>query len=224
MNKSYKSLEKTIKYKFNNPENINEALIHKSINQEASKNNQRLEFLGDSILGSIISKYLYNKFPFYTDGELTRLKSSLVKKEALADLGKKLLISKYLVRQKNMDLTTSMLEDTIEAIIGAIFIDSDFNTTEKVVIQLFETHFIDKINSKSFLKQKSSSTARLKEYSERKYQSYPEVIFVKKEGKDNRPTFTMIVKVNDFMQKGTGQSKKEAIANASQKLLDKIKD
>jgi len=216
-------LENKIKYKFKNIKNLDLALIHKSVTHDTVKNNQRLEFLGDSILGLIISKYLYDKFPSYNDGELTRLKALLVKKERLAELGKELFISDFLKYQNQKNITNSMIEDTIEAIIGAIFIDSDFNTVQKVVIDLFEKYFMNIIISRDFLKQKVSATVRLKEYSEKKYKIPPEIIFVKKEGKDNNAILTMIVKVGNLIEKANGKSKKEAIFNASQKILNKLK-
>jgi len=224
MNNSEK-LQKEINYNFNNIKLLETALTHKSVSGKTSKNNQRLEFLGDSILGAVISTYLYNKFPSYSDGDLTKLKSLLVKKETLAELGKILSLSEYLVKSdKTTRITISMLEDTVEAIIGAVYLDSNFDLTQRIIVSLFEKHFMKKIISRDFLTQNQSFTARLKEFSEKKYQTPPEVKMIKKEGKDNAPTFIMEVKVGNIIQQGKGSSKKDAISNASKKILNIIQN
>ncbi len=216
-------LQKKINYSFKNIELLKMALTHKSMSNKTTQNNQRLEFLGDSILGAIISGYLYNKFPNYSDGDLTKLKSLLVRKETLAKLGKKLSLSEYLIiSDKTTNITISMFEDTVEAIIGAIYLDSNFNLTENIIILLFEKYFMKEISNRNFLKQELSFTAKLKEYSEKKYQISPKIKMIKKEGKDNAPTFIMEVKVGNIIEQGKGNSKKEAISSASQKILDII--
>jgi len=219
------TLQNKIKYNFKNIDLLKLALTHKSISYKTTKNNQRVEFLGDSVLGVIISDYLYQKFPNYTDGELTRLKSMLVKKETLAKMGNYLSLSDLLIRAENTSIiTVSMLEDTVEAIIGAVFLDSDFEECKRVVIFLFEKYFTSEIINRDFLNTKQSFTAELKEYSEKKYKEFPKVKMIQKEGKDNKPTFVMEVTVGDIIEQGRGSSKKLAISDASRKILMKIKN
>lgn len=217
------TLQKKINYSFKDIELLKMALTHKSISNKTTQNNQRLEFLGDSILGAIISGYLYKKFPNYSDGDLTKLKSLLVKKETLAKLGKDLSLSQYLVKSdKTINITISMFEDTVESIIGAIYLDSNFDATKNTIISLFEKHFMKEITNRNFLKQEQSFTAKLKEYSEKKYKLSPEIKMIRKEGKDNSPTFIMEVKVGNITKQGKGNTKKEAISNASKIILEII--
>ena len=134
-------LEKKLGFKFKNPKLIYIALTHKS-HPSSGENNQRLEFLGDSILGSIIAHQLYIQFPKAKEGQLSRLKSTLVKGQSLEDLAESLDMGQHLVlgaseRKSGGFNRASILEDTVEAIIGAVFIDGGFAAAQKLVLHLF---------------------------------------------------------------------------------------
>ncbi len=133
-------LEKKLAYKFSNISLLKQALTHKSSN---IKNNERLEFLGDSILGLVIAIHIYNKFRDINEGTLTRLRSSLVKGETLCMIANELELGKELMLGKG-ELKTggasrcSILEDALEAVFGAIFLDSNFEVTKRVILSVYK--------------------------------------------------------------------------------------
>ena len=133
-------LQKNISYQFNNLELLKQALTHRSASK---KNNERLEFLGDSILGCVISSELYQRFPLINEGQLSRLRSHLVKGQTLAKLAKIINLSETLILGQG-ELKSggfrreSIQTDAFEAILGAIFLDSDYLTVRSVVLKLYE--------------------------------------------------------------------------------------
>ena len=135
------NLEKQLGYIFNNIKLLELSLIHKSSN--SSSNNERLEFLGDSILNVSISKYLFLKFPNETEGLLTRMRSSIVKGETLTKKAKELNVIKFISLSKGTSNLSdnrkhSILEGTIESIIGAVFLDSGWDSAVKFIQDLFK--------------------------------------------------------------------------------------
>ena len=132
-------LQKNLSYQFSDIDLLKKALTHRSVSKS---NNERLEFLGDSVLGSIISEELYSRHSNIDEGQLSRLRSHLVRGNTLANLAKKLNIAENL-RLGHGELKSggfrreSILADTFEAILGAIFLDSDYLTVKKVTLLLF---------------------------------------------------------------------------------------
>lgn len=126
-------------YRFAQPKLLQRALTHRSY---APEHNERLEFLGDSILGCVIAKHLYNTFPSLSEGELSRLRSNLVREETLVTLAQQLNLGSYLLlgegeRKSGGFDRPSILADAVEALFGAVFLDADFAAAEKVVLNLF---------------------------------------------------------------------------------------
>lgn len=138
-NKSSSALCKQLGYAFSQPQLLQRALTHRSY---APEHNERLEFLGDSILGCVIAKYLYSNYPQLSEGELSRLRSNLVKEETLALLAQQLDLGSYLKlgegeRKSAGFRRPSILADGMEALFGAVMLDSGFADTEKVILGLF---------------------------------------------------------------------------------------
>ena len=136
----YKELQHQLNYKFKNIELLELALTHKSFS--SSNNNERLEFLGDSILNSIISQYLFNRFNNEKEGLLTRMRSYLVKAETLVIKAEEFALGDYIKLSKgtanlSKDRKNSILEDAFEAIIGAIFIDGGWEHVNTVTLNIF---------------------------------------------------------------------------------------
>jgi len=126
-------------HKFNNPQLLQRALTHRSF---AADHNERLEFLGDSVLGCIIAQHLFNEFPQLSEGELSRLRSNLVREETLVILAQQLNLGSYVKlgegeRKSGGFRRPSILADALEALFGAVFLDADFTAAKKVVLDLF---------------------------------------------------------------------------------------
>ena len=137
---SLKNLEKSINYEFKDIDLLKLALTHKSFDNKS--NNERLEYLGDSILNSSISKYLYLKFPNQREGLLTRMRSFIVKGETLTKKANELKLNQYIeISKGTANLSDhrkfSILEGSIESIIGAVFLDSDWNNVDNFILELF---------------------------------------------------------------------------------------
>ena len=141
-----KSLQKNIFYTFKNLSLLNQSLTHKSyVNENPEKkycDNERLEFLGDAVLDVIISHLLMDSFPHHSEGDLTKLRSTMVNEKRIADLAIKLHLGEFLLLGKGEDATegrnkNSILADTYEALISAIYLDGGYRTTFKVVKQHF---------------------------------------------------------------------------------------
>ena len=137
---SLKDLEKSINYEFKDIELLKLALTHKSFDNKS--NNERLEYLGDSILNSSISKYLYLKFPNQREGLLTRMRSFIVKGETLTKKANELKLNQYIeISKGTANLSDhrkfSILEGSIESIIGAVFLDSDWDNVDNFILELF---------------------------------------------------------------------------------------
>ena len=135
-----KELEKSINYKFKDKDLLKLALTHKSFDNKS--NNERLEYLGDSILNSSISKYLYLKFPNQREGLLTRMRSFIVKGETLTKKANELKLNQYIeISKGTANLSDhrkfSILEGSIESIIGAVFLDSDWDNVDNFILELF---------------------------------------------------------------------------------------
>ena len=146
MIEKYTQLELDLNYTFSDRSLIQHALTHKTYAFEADEPiqfNERLEFLGDSILNFIVAKYLYQKNMFFSEGELTRRRAQLVNNKKLSTIAKTLHIGSYLKLgkgeiQQNGHLNNKNLANALEALIGAIYIDSNINTIELVIIDLFQ--------------------------------------------------------------------------------------
>lgn len=137
----FEELQKKIKYKFKKPELLEKALTHKTYAFEAKtpiEYNERLEFLGDSILGFVVAKKLYKANKYFSEGELTRRRSTLVNNFFLAEKAKQLELGKYVQlgkgeQKQNGDKNPTNLANTLEALIGAVYLDSDIKTVEKFI-------------------------------------------------------------------------------------------
>ena len=216
MNKTIKDLEIIIKYSFKNKTLLNRALTHKSFNND--KNNEKLEFLGDRVLGLIISKKLLDKYPNEKEGIIDKKFANLVNKKTCVDIAKRLNLRKYLYlgsSHKNLERSVDKIQsDCLEAIVGAIYLDGGLKSSEKFIFNFWEKYIdqsvITLIDSKT----------KLQEYSLKKYKKLPKYTFFKKTGPQHNPLFKTEVEIPESKKIiGIGTSKKNAQQNAAAKLI-----
>ena len=211
-----KELEKIIKYHFKNIALLSRSLTHKSFDN--LKNNEKLEFLGDRVLGLVISKKLLEKYPDEKEGIIDKKFSNLVNKKTCSSIAKKLNLKKFIylgTSQKNLEKTASKVSsDCLEAIVGAIYLDGGFKSVEKFILTFWEEYLI-----KSTITLIDSKT-KLQEFSLKRFKELPKYIFFKKTGPQHRPLFKTEVQIpNSKKIVGIGSSKKNAQQNAAAKLL-----
>ena len=216
MIKFSKELEFILKYNFKNKDYLNRALTHKSFNNNI--NNEKLEFLGDRVLGLVISKKLIDKFPDEKEGIIDKKFASLVNKKTCAEIAKSINIKKFLylgASHKNLDRSAEkIIGDCLEAIVGAIYLDGGIRASEKFILNYWEK-YIDK----SIITQIDSKT-KLQEYSLKKFKKLPKYTFFKKTGPQHKPLFKTEVEIQNSKKIiGIGTSKKNAQQNAAAKLI-----
>lgn len=219
-------LEENLGYKFKNIELLKTAVTHSSYANEnkmkITENNERLEFLGDAILNLIVSHYLYKKYQDYPEGELTKIRATVVCESSLAFAARKISLGKYLLIGKGEETTggrerDSILADASEALTGAIYIDSDFDTASKLLLKNFEEDIVYAVaKGDLFIDYKTE----LQEKFQRKKKSKIEYRVLKEVGPDHNKIFYMDVAVNDkTIGKGSGKNKKEAEQMAAKEAL-----
>ena len=215
-------LQKNISYQFNNIELLKQALTHRSVSKT---NNERLEFLGDSILGCVISRELYQRFPLIDEGQLSRLRSYLVRGQTLAKLAKTIKLSETLVLGQG-ELKSggfrreSIQADAFEAILGAIFLDSDYLTVSSVVLKLYKNLLNDASPEDSLKDFKT----QLQELLQKKGYSLPQYELIKTKGQDHDAIFYVrsIVSEYDLEVVKEAKSIKRAEQACAESLLDRL--
>ena len=215
-----KELENVINYKFNSKELIKQSLTHKSFNEKV--NNEKLEFLGDRVLGLIISKNLLMKYPNDKEGIIDKKYANLVNKKKCAEIAETINLKKFMFLSSNYKKKDQKYEkisgDCLEALIGAIFIDGTLKIAEKFILKYWD----------SSLKQSDftviDSKTKLQEYSLKKYKKLPTYTLLKTSGPHHKPIFKVTAKTpNSKKVTATGASIKQAQQNAAKKLLEDLK-
>ena len=215
-------LQKNIAYQFNNIELLKQALTHRSVSKN---NNERLEFLGDSVLGCVISRELYQRFPLIDEGQLSRLRSYLVRGQTLAKLAKTIKLSETLVLGQG-ELKSggfrreSIQADAFEAVLGAIFLDSDYFTVSHVVLKLYK----DLLNDASPEDSLKDFKTQLQELLQKKGHSLPQYELIKTEGQDHDAIFHVrcIISEHDLEVEKNAKSIKRAEQACAESLIAKL--
>ncbi len=221
--------EKKINFKFKNKKNLISALIHPSYVKEKKydknllKNDfERLEFLGDRVLGLIISDLIFDKFKNYNEGSLTKKLSYLVQKEFLYKIALEINIKeilKYSHKKENSRTNMSILADSVESLIGSIYVDSGFNHSVKFIKRIWEPYLDIEASNQQDPKTK------LQEISQQQYKSLPKYVLIKKQGPSHSPLFTISLKVLKLEEiRASGKSIREAEKKAAKIALKKIND
>ena len=220
MKQSFKDLEIILDYDFKNADLLKQSLIHKSFDN--LNNNEKLEFLGDRVLGLIISKKLIDIYPNEKEGIIDKKFANLVNKKTCSAIAKKLNIKKFMflgashkILQRSEE---KIMGDCLEALIGAIYLDGGLKFAEKFILNFWKTNL-----ENSFLPLIDAKT-QLQEYSLKKYKELPQYTFYKKTGPQHKPIFKTDVQIPKSKKiMGIGTSKKNAQQNAANKLLRSLK-
>lgn len=216
-------LSRKIGYQFNDTSLLLQALTHRSAKGE---HNERLEFLGDSILGFVIAQALFFQFPKESEGDLTRMRSSLVKGVTLAEVARSFDLGDYLILgpgelKSGGFRRDSILEDAFEAIVGAVFLDSDLDTTKAFILSIFEKR-LAKIKPGHGQKDPKS---QLQEYLQGRKIPVPEYEVIQVTGQSHQQEFTVECSTeileNTVITKGSSRRKAEQAA--ASKILELIK-
>jgi ribonuclease-3 len=219
-------LQKNLEYSFKDLELLETALTHSSYanenNLHPSKSNQRLEFLGDTIINLVVSEYLYNKYPFYPEGELTKIRAKVVCESSLALVARKIKLGDYLLLGKGEESTggrkrDSILADASEAITGAVFLDSDYDTVKQFLVSRFETDIVRAVaKGNLFIDYKTQLQEKLQKITKERI-SYN---VTREEGPDHNKIFYVDVFLgSDVIGSGFGRNKKEAEQLAAREAL-----
>ena len=216
MEKKIKELEKIIKYNFKKLSLLEKALTHKSLDN--NNNNEKLEFLGDRVLGLIISEKLLNKFPDEKEGIIDKKFANLVNKKTCLLVARKINLKKFILlgaSHKKLGRSADKISsDCLEAIVGAIYLDGGLKSVEKFILNFWDEYLL-----KSTVTLIDSKT-KLQEFSLKKFKELPKYVFFKKTGPQHRPMFKTEVQIpNSKKIIGIGSSKKNAQQNAAAKLL-----
>lgn len=214
-----KQLQRKLGYAFKQIELLKQALTHRSA---SSGHNERLEFLGDSILSFVIANDLYHRFPKVDEGDMSRMRATLVRGNTLAELAREFDLGECL-RLGPGELKSggfrreSILADTIEALIGSIFLDSDIQTTERIVLAWYDTRLIE-ISPGD--KQKDPKT-RLQEYLQGRHLPLPSYLVVRVRGEAHDQEFTIHCQVSGIKEpvEGVGSSRRKAEQVAAEQAL-----
>ncbi|MBI4244484.1 MAG: ribonuclease III [Planctomycetes bacterium] len=196
------------------------ALTHSSFNK--SDNNQRMEFLGDSVLGLVISEYLYRSFSDKMEGDLTLMKSVLVSSKILTAVGKKLDLVKFLRVGGSLSqdrMPKSVFEDAVEALIAAIYLDKGFSAARSFIHEYVIRPFKDELSGENYLNYKTL----LQEHYQKTHKLVPIYEVVREWGPDHKKNFEVVVKVNgQVFGPGRGDSKKDAEQKCAKIALKRL--
>tara|TARA_A100000164_G_scaffold184496_1_gene163884 strand:- start:1 stop:663 length:663 start_codon:yes stop_codon:yes gene_type:complete len=212
-----KELEKIININFQNKDILLLSLTHKSYNSEL--NNERLEFIGDRVLGLIISSELLSIYPNENVGYLDKMFASMVNRKKLFEIAKKINLDEFILTGNNSknNIEEKIVSDACEALIGALYLEFGYDKVKEFVLKYWNIYFklnvIDQVDSKT----------KLQEYSLKKYKKLPSYKLISNSGPRHKPIFKIGVKLkNTNYVYATGSSKKNAEQKSAQKLLKKI--
>ncbi len=221
---SHEDLERTLAHRFNDRSLLERALTHSSCDSPDG-NNQRLEFLGDAVLDLVIAAQLFARFPGADEGDLDRGRASLVNGKALAAIADRATIQNHLIvgeahRKHHPEPSRAMLEDALEALIGAVFLDGGFDAAQKTVEALFGEG-LKKLDLEETSK---NPKGRLQEWSQREHEgAVPVYTALDTEGPDHDRHYKALVTLNGKeLGRGSGRSKKAAEAAAAEAALKKV--
>ncbi len=222
-----KKTEEKLGYLFKYEEYFEAALVHSSYaNEHHMKSNERLEFLGDSVLSIIVSDYLYRKLPDINEGELTKIRASVICEESLAKLAKKIHLGDMLYLgngelQSGGRKRQSIISDAFEAVLGAIYLDSGLEPARRWFLNLAESELKKAIKSRDLNDYKT----KLQEFVQKEKLGYIRYMLVEKSGPEHQMHFVMRAYLRECpMGIGEGNSKKEAEQQAAKKTLETLKN
>ncbi|MDO5088470.1 MAG: ribonuclease III [Leptotrichiaceae bacterium] len=225
MVKNIEKLMEKINYRFKNEKYLKEALTHRSFSNENEKyrnfDNEKLEFLGDAVLNLITTEYIYELGMGKKEGELAKLKSQIISEPVFSTIAGEIELGEYLYLSNGEAASggrnrKSILGDAFEALIGAIFCDSDYYTAKKIALGFLK----DKIRNLEKIEETKDYKTVLQEIFQGKYKKMPEYELINTKGPDHNKLFEISVKLNSrVIGTGKGKSKKEAEKKAAKEAL-----
>ena len=219
MIKDLANFQKKIGINFHNQKLLTKCFTHKSYNPE--ENNEKLEFLGDRVLGLVISQNLLKFFPNDKEGDLDKKLASLVNKKQCAVIAKDINLQEYILIKNSNNKTSienKVLSDCLESVIGCIYLDQGLEVAEKFIIKNWRKYL-----NKSLITERDSKT-KLQEYSLKNYKSLPVYKLLENKGPRHKPLIKVSVNIKNSKNiTATGNSKKEAEQKAAKKLLTSLK-
>ena len=222
MSLTTEALAKSVGYQFKDPRLLDIAVTHRSA---GSGNNERLEFLGDAVLGQVVAEWLYRSFPESDEGQLSRLRASLVKREALAGIARELALGDFL-RLGSGELKSggfrrdSILADALEAVFGAVLVDGGFEACHDCIHRLYAQRFVNI----SVVDELKDPKTRLQEYLQSRQLALPEYEMVRVTGKAHNQLFDVECRVIalDLVCMGQGSSRRKAEQAAAVRMLEQF--
>ena len=216
---NYQDLQKKINIKFKNLDLLTQSLTHKSF--DTNKNNEKLEFLGDRVLGLIISKKLLETYPDEKEGILDKKFAALVNKKTCLEIAKNINLERFILtfnpNNKKVKIEDKIISDSCEALIGAIYLDKGINIVEKVILRLWKKKIMQSIVTQIDAKTK------LQELTLRNFKKLPTYRLISNSGPRHKPLFRVGVKLpNTKYYIASGKSKKDAEQNAATLCLESI--
>ena len=217
---NYQTLEKKLNIKFKNKDLLIQCLTHKSF--DSTKNNEKIEFLGDRVLGLVIAKKLLEIYPNEKEGILDKKFASLVNKNTCLEIAKNINLDKYVLtynpNNKGITIEDKIISDCCEALIGAIYLEKGFNIVEKIILNLWDNQI-----KKSVITQIDAKT-KLQELALKNFKKLPTYKLISNTGPRHKPLFKVGVKLpNTKYFISSGKSKKDAEQNAAIECLKSIK-
>lgn len=223
-----KALERVLQYSIRNPELFRQALIHRSYLQDADEapvaSNERLEFLGDSILNLVVSEYVFYEYPNADEGELTKIRSRLVNRKALVAYARQLNLWDFMFISASAAQSVgrgseTILADAFEALIAAMYLDGGYTEAQRFV----RTQIHKALQHKRVSIEDENFKSQLLELAQAGGYGVPRYAVVSEVGPDHDRTFTVEVRVGDaVVGLGTGKNKKDAEQSAAEQALDKL--
>lgn len=205
-------------YLFHQPELLEEALTHRSA---GGRNNERLEFLGDSILNFVIAAELYATHPRAAEGELSRLRATLVREETLAEVAQRLNLGDHL-RLGSGEMKSggfrraSILADALEAVFGAVYLDSDFETCQRLILR----HYQDRLTGLPAVSELKDPKTRLQEYLQARQRALPVYQVLEISGEDHAQSFRVECVVDAVRTVAVGSTRRRAEQEAARRALE----
>lgn len=222
-------LQKVIRVKFKNKNLLRRALTHRSFVNEFGNNisdNERLEYLGDSVLGLVVNEYLFREYEEYREGELAKIKSAVVSEATLAKMARSIGLGQFIFMGKGEEHSggrerASILANTVEAVIGALYLDSGLKTCRKFILSLLRDEIV-RVNNLTYLRDPKTA---LQEYVQKKYKERPVYRVIEERGPDHQKEFIVSLAINGReIGTGEGPSKRKAEMNAARASLKKIEE
>ncbi len=211
-------LEKKLGYTFHDKALLQEALTHSSARIDSDKNYERLEFLGDRVLGLVIAELLFKKYRTEAEGDLAKRHAALVQKKALYKVSQSLGLGQFLSLSNNEEETggrkkEAILADAVESLLGAIYLDSGFEDAKKIIITLF-TPLIETQKAPP-----QDPKTQLQEYAQAQNKGLPTYILKNQDGPSHAPTFEVEVTVKDYPSFSASDSSKRSAEKKAARLL-----